>query len=138
MSADYSIEKLDYIFVGSGTSATLLLMSMEKNGLLTDKKIGIIDPDEKSINDKTFCFWISENEKSTLLCAPLISKEWNRFRRQNGNFDEERSLSYNMVRSSDLYAEMKRIISDYDIFRSQCSHDVQPNPVSSNQQSRIV
>jgi lycopene beta-cyclase len=118
MSADYSIEKLDYIFVGSGTSATLLLMSMEKNGLLTDKKIGIIDPDEKSINDKTFCFWISENEKSTLLCAPLISKEWNRFRRQNGNFDEERSLSYNMVRSSDLYAEMKRIISDYDIFRS--------------------
>ncbi len=118
MSADYSIEKLDYIFVGSGTSATLLLMSMEKNGLLTDKKIGIIDPDEKSINDKTFCFWISDNEKSTLLCAPLISKEWNRFRRQNGNFDEERSLSYNMVRSSDLYAEMKRIISDYDIFRS--------------------
>jgi lycopene beta-cyclase len=118
MSADYSIEKLDYIFVGSGTSATLLLMSMEKNGLLTDKKIGIIDPDEKSINDKTFCFWISNNEKSTLLCAPLISKEWNRFRRQNGTFDEEQSLSYNMVRSSDLYAEMKRIISDYDIFRS--------------------
>ena len=117
MSADYSIEKLDYILVGSGTSATLLLMSMEKNGLLTNKKIGIIDPDEKAINDKTFCFWTNIDEKSTLLCAPLISKDWNRFRTHKGTYQEE-LLCYNMVKSSDLYAEMKRIILDYDIFRS--------------------
>jgi lycopene beta-cyclase len=118
MSSKDDIEILDYIFVGSGAGATLLLMSMEKKGLLTDKKIVIIDPDEKSKNDKTFCFWTNDNEKSSLLCSSIISKEWNHFRRQNGMAEIEHSLSYNMVKSSDLYTEMKRIISNYSISRS--------------------
>jgi lycopene beta-cyclase len=118
MPVDNIFEKIDYLFVGSGTSATLLLMSMEKNGLLFDKKIVIIDPDAKSINDKTFCFWNSNTEKSNLLCSHLISKEWNNFRRQDGTIENEQSLSYKMVQSADLYAEMKRIIMRYNITRT--------------------
>jgi lycopene beta-cyclase len=121
MSTDYSFEKLDYLFVGSGTSAILLLLSMEKNGLLNDKKIVIIDPDEKLINDKTFCFWSSVSEQQNLLCSHLISKEWKSFRKQNGVIEVEESLSYNLVKSIDLYAELHRIISNYGIIRSHDS-----------------
>ena len=39
--------KVDYLFSGAGASATLLLLNMEKHGLLQDKKILIIDPDTK-------------------------------------------------------------------------------------------
>ena len=118
MSADYTFEKLDYLFVGSGASATLLLLSLEKKGLLKDKKIVIIDPDEKLVNDKTFCFWSTPSEQQNLLCSHLISKEWNSFRKQNGAVDIEESLTYNLVKSSDLYAEQHRIIAQYGILRS--------------------
>ena len=46
--------KVDYLFAGAGASATLLLMNMEKQGLLKDKKILILDPDAKDDNDKTY------------------------------------------------------------------------------------
>ena len=118
MSADYTFEKLDYLFVGSGASATLLLLSLEKNGLLKDKKIVIIDPDEKLINDKTFCFWSTASEQQNLLCSHLIRKEWNSFRKQNGAVEVEESMAYNLVKSSDLYAEQHRIIAQYGILRS--------------------
>lgn len=115
MSADSNFEHFDYLFVGSGTSAALLLMSMERKGLLNDKKIVIIDPDEKAINDKTFCFWTNYDEQSNLLCSHLISKEWNSFRKQDGTIESEPSLRYNMVKSIDLYNEMKRIAFNYSI-----------------------
>ena len=53
MATENYIEKVDYLFVGSGASCTLLLMSMESEGLLSDKKVMIIDPDRKLKNDKT-------------------------------------------------------------------------------------
>lgn len=118
MSADYNFERLDYLFVGSGASATLLLLSMEKRGLLNDRKIVIIDPDEKLVNDKTFCFWSTLSEQQNLLCSHLISKEWKSFRKQNGAVEIEESLTYNLVKSSDLYSEQHRIIAQYGFIRS--------------------
>jgi lycopene beta-cyclase len=118
MPADKTVDIVDFLFVGAGASATLLLLSMEKNGLLIDKKIVVIDPDFKTKNDKTFCFWTTSTEKPSLLCAPIISHEWNNFRGQNGTIYKEQALSYCMVKSTDLYAEMNRLISTFSISRS--------------------
>ena len=68
MSLQNNYTKVDYLFAGAGASATLMLMSMEKQGLLKDKKIIILDPDTKHINDKTYCFWAEQNEQITLQC----------------------------------------------------------------------
>lgn len=118
MPIDNTFGKVDFLFVGGGASATLLLLSMEKNGLLADNKVVVIDPDFKLKNDKTFCFWTNKSEQPSLLCAPFISKEWNSFRGQQEKIETEKTLSYCMVKSSDLYAEMNRMISQYGISRS--------------------
>ena len=68
--------KVDYLFAGAGASATLLLMNMEKQGLLKDKKILIVDPDAKDDNDKTYCFWAEQNQQLTESCRHLISHQW--------------------------------------------------------------
>lgn len=121
MPTDTTFEKVDYLFVGGGASATLLLMSMEKNGLLNGKEIVVIDPDDKSKNDKTFCFWTSREEQQTLLCSPIISHEWTNFRGHNGEIEQGEELTYCMVKSCDLYAEMKRLIETFAIKRSHYS-----------------
>ncbi|MBP5982294.1 MAG: hypothetical protein KA734_01120 [Fluviicola sp.] len=91
MPTDNTFEKVDYLFVGGGASATLLLLSMKKNGLLNGKEIVVIDPDDKSKNDKTFCFWTSREEQQTLLCAPIISHEWTIFGDTTGKLNKEKS-----------------------------------------------
>jgi hypothetical protein len=42
MSIQNHHTKVDYLFAGAGASASLLLMCMEKKGLLKDKKILIL------------------------------------------------------------------------------------------------
>lgn len=116
-SVNNMLEKADYLFVGSGASATLLLMSMEKKGLLHNKKIIVIDPDYKIKNDKTYCFWTDSIEKKQLLCSQLISNEWRSFRKQDGTIEQLLSLRYCLVNSFDLYTEMKRLITQYNIER---------------------
>ncbi len=118
MPTDNTFGKVDFLFVGGGASATLLLLSMEKNGLLANNKVVVIDPDLKLKNDKTFCFWTNKSEQPSLLCAPFISKEWNSFRGQQDKIETEKTLRYCMVKSSDLYAEMNRMVSQYCISRS--------------------
>jgi predicted ATPase len=68
----------DYIFIGAGASATLLLRSLESRGLLTNKKIALIDADDKSKNDKTYCFWTSMDDVIAKDCQHLFSQTWSR------------------------------------------------------------
>ena len=111
--------KVDYLFAGAGASATLLLMSMEKHGLLKDKSIVILDPSDKKINDKTFCFWSDKNYGPALDCNKLISHQWNEV---SVNRNKPESLSpqhYFHISSLDLYDEQRRIIEQYGIQRIQ-------------------
>ena len=50
-----------YIFTGSGLSALLTIFEMIKSGRFSDKKILLIDSITKNINDRTWCFWDTEN-----------------------------------------------------------------------------
>ena len=68
----------DYLFAGAGASATLLLMSMERQGMLKGKNIIIVDPDSKTVNDKTYCFWGENDKWPALQCQHLISRQWDK------------------------------------------------------------
>ena len=46
----------DFVFVGMGASNSLILISLIKNGLITDKKVAVLELDNKAKNDKTYCF----------------------------------------------------------------------------------
>ena len=106
--------KVDYLFSGAGASATLLLLNMEKQGLLQDKKILIIDPDTKHNNDKTYCFWSEQNEPLTLLCRNLISHQWDEVSVNRNIKESLLPKKYFHISSIDVYKELRRIINQYN------------------------
>ena len=117
MSLQNHYTKVDYLFAGAGASATLMLMSMETQGLLKDKKIIILDPDTKHINDKTYCFWAEQNEPISLQCEHLISQQWSEV---SVNRNEQECLlpqKYFHISGIDVYQELKHIIERHNLQR---------------------
>ena len=90
-----------YIFTGNGLSALLTLFEMVQTGRFSDKKILLIDSDSKNKNDRTWCFWDSEN-----LFDEITTKKWQKAWFKNENFTNQLNLhpyEYKMVRSADFY-----------------------------------
>jgi lycopene beta-cyclase len=113
--------KVDYVFSGAGASATLLLMSMAQRGLLKRKKIVILDPDTKSINDKTYCFWSLPDEPITLQCGHLISHSWDTASVNRKQSELLFPMHYNHIPSSAVYKELQCIAHEYGIEHIQAS-----------------
>ncbi len=90
-----------YIFTGNGLSALLTLFEMIQSGQFSDKKILLIDSDSKNKNDRTWCFWDSDN-----LFDSIITKKWQHAWFKNENFTNQLNLNpyeYKMIRSADFY-----------------------------------
>lgn len=103
----------DYLFAGAGASAILVMMALERRGLLSNKRVLLIDPDPKTANDKTFCFWALPEEPVVAHCRNLIRREWSRMS-VNGQTPESLVAErYYHVSSQDLYAELHRMIHTY-------------------------
>ena len=93
-----------YIFTGNGLSALLTLFEMVKSGQFSDKKILLIDSVTKNKNDKTWCFWDTEN-----LFDEISAKKWQRAWFKNKNFTNQLNLhpyEYKMIKSADFYKLM--------------------------------
>ncbi|WP_396198144.1 lycopene cyclase family protein [Flavobacterium sp.] len=93
-----------YIFTGNGLSALLTLFEMVKSGQFSDKKILLIGSDAKNKNDRTWCFWDTEN-----LFDEISTKNWQRAWFNNENFSNQLNLfpyTYKMVKSADFYKLM--------------------------------
>ena len=108
---------IDYLFAGGGASATLLLMQMEKDGLLLGKSTFIIDPDTKTVNDKTYCFWENANEILVRNCQHIVSKQWQKVSVNQSAPEELMPMEYFHISSVDLYNELQKIISRNNITR---------------------
>ena len=117
MSLQNHYTKVDYLFAGAGASATLMLMSMEKQGLLKDKKIIILDPDTKHINDKTYCFWAEQNEPITIHCQHLISQQWSEVSVNRNKQECLLPQKYFHISGIDVYQELKHIIERHNLQR---------------------
>lgn len=90
-----------YIFTGGGLSAILTLFEMIQSGRFSDKKILLIDSSSKNKNDRTWCFWDTEN-----LFDEIISKKWKVAWFKNESFTNQLNLNpyeYKMIRSLDFY-----------------------------------
>ncbi len=113
--------KVDYLFAGAGASATLLLINMEKQGLLKDKKILILDPDTKHNNDKTYCFWSGQNEQLILNCRHLISHQWEEVCVNRNKQESLLPKKYFHITGIDVYKELRRIIEQHNLQRIHSS-----------------
>ena len=100
----------DYIFAGGGASALSLLVRMQKEGLLRDKKVLVVDKDQKVHNDRTWCFW----EEKEGLFEPCVIKTWNKIRFASPGYDAKlnpQPYKYKMIRSQAFYQYCKDVIS---------------------------
>ncbi|MES2411093.1 MAG: lycopene cyclase family protein [Bacteroidota bacterium] len=90
-----------YIFTGSGLSALMTVYEMVISGKFEDKTILLIDEDSKKSNDRTWCFWDSND-----LFASIISKKWNFALFADKGFKRQLVLDpyqYKLIKSLDFY-----------------------------------
>jgi len=92
----------DYIFLGTGAAALSLLMRMIDSGKFSDKKILLIDRDQKMSNDRTWCFW----EKGEGYFESLVHKSWDHLSFKSDDFSSRLEIGdyrYKMIRGIDFY-----------------------------------
>ncbi len=108
-----SQKKFDYLFIGLGAANCLLILRLQNNGLLLNKTIAIIEPDSKSDNDRTFCFWATEKDVLNLEIKNLISYSWENIEINGITKQPINPLHYYHVKGIDLYNETKSILFKY-------------------------
>jgi lycopene beta-cyclase len=92
----------DYIIAGSGCAGLSLLYSVLKDPILNTKKILILDKEEKTANDRTWCFW----EKDKGLFEPIVTHEWRELEFLTSDLTKRFKLeeySYKMIKGIDFY-----------------------------------
>jgi lycopene beta-cyclase len=108
----------DYAFIGAGASTILTLLSLEHHQLLQNKKIIILDPEQKNRNDRTFCFWGTKNEINLQQILPLVSKKWNKIAVNQIDTPNPQEIEYYHIRGIDIYKQLDRLIDSFQIERS--------------------
>ena len=107
-------KKYDYIFAGFGASSCILVHELSRKGLLENKSILAIDPSEKKVNDKTYCFWAEENDEITKDFALLASHSWSKVAIDQNPAQRISPLTYYHINSLDLYNSAKKILEQHN------------------------
>ncbi len=92
----------NYIIAGTGCAGLSLVMRMVKHPFFADKKILLIEKDDKNTNDRTWCFW----EKESNFFEVCVSKKWDTLIFKSSNTHVESNIApynYKLIRSKDLY-----------------------------------
>ena len=105
----------DYLFVGAGASATLLLLSMERRGLLNNQRIAVIDPDDKTKNDKTFCFWAQPDDPLVRHCDALIGHRWKQVSMNQASAESLHPWQYHHIRGVAVSNALRRVVAERQI-----------------------
>ena len=66
----------DYAFIGLGAANSLLINRLHHEDLLNNKSIIIFEPNEKNVNDKSFCYWANSEEPELLGISNLSKVSW--------------------------------------------------------------
>lgn len=104
------MEKFDYIIAGTGAAGLQLAWFMSRDTWFDDKRILLIDKDEKSVNDRTWCYW----ERGAGEWDEVVIKSWDSVLFEGENFASKFDLEqhrYKMIRSADFYLYVKSALS---------------------------
>ncbi|MBX2889672.1 MAG: hypothetical protein KF734_01975 [Saprospiraceae bacterium] len=102
----------DIVFAGSGLSGLSLALECARRPFFQDKKILLLDRDEKTKNDRTWCFWATDEEMASL--PPVVFSTWDKCLFFGDGFEAALDIApyrYRMVRGLDFYDWAKAILS---------------------------
>ncbi|MFN0213782.1 MAG: lycopene cyclase family protein [Saprospiraceae bacterium] len=100
------------LLAGSGLSGLTLALECAKRPFFQDKKIILIDRDDKSRNDRTWCFWAKDNEP----LPPVSYKVWKQCLFIGTDFEKSLDIApyrYHMIRGLDFYNWAKKELSKH-------------------------
>jgi lycopene beta-cyclase len=92
----------DYIITGAGCAGLSLLMRLMDDPYFSEKKILVIDREEKNKNDRTWCFW----EKEKGLFESIVKHQWQQVFFYSNTFSKKLDMDpyhYKMIQGIDLY-----------------------------------
>lgn len=119
----------DFLFIGLGAANCLLILRLNENFLLKGKKIAIIEPESKTTNDRTFCFWATMAECAQLKLTSLVSNSWENILVSGTSKQEINPLYYFHIKGIDLYDATKSALRHTDVtnFTTRLSSNPQFN-----------
>lgn len=100
----------DYIIAGAGCAGMSLLMRMANDPFFSSRQILVVDPDDKILNDRTWCFW----EKEADIFEPIVYHQWQELDFFSSHFSTVMEITpyqYKMIRGLDFYAYVKNTIA---------------------------
>ena len=111
----------DYIICGAGCAGLSLLIRMIESQRVTDKRILLVDKEEKIKNDRTWCFWETEPD----IFETLVYKSWDKLWYHDTGFSRLMKISphqYKMIRGIDFYNYCLNIIRHQKNIELQYGH----------------
>ena len=103
----------DYIIIGNGLAGLQLALSLSSETRFDQKTIALIDPSDKSVNDKTWSFWETKPSKWNA----LVHKSWKEASIITPNKSTQLNLNpytYKTIRAIDFYTEAKAQLNQKD------------------------
>lgn len=125
MSSQFN-DTTDYLFIGMGAANCLLLLQMHEHGVLRDKRITLIEPNDAEIVGRNFCFWATEQELNTLGLGDLVSSKWSNIKVAEREIQAIAPLSYYHIKGSVLHRKAQDIVQQYDVVQYQEAYYGEP------------
>lgn len=92
----------DYIILGAGCSGLSLAVRLIESGKFSNKKILLLDRQQKNLNDRTWCFWEKEAGYFEDIVHQRWDKLWIKYINDNINLNIT-PYRYKMIRGIDFY-----------------------------------
>ncbi|MFN9108992.1 MAG: lycopene cyclase family protein, partial [Bacteroidota bacterium] len=105
--------RFDFVFLGLGAANSLILRSLDAQGLLRGRRFAVFEPDAKRANDRTFCFWAEPDEVEALGLLPLVSHAWDTVRIGGISETSILPMRYWHIRGIDLYEQTRALLARY-------------------------
>ena len=98
-----------------GCANSLILMELQRNGLLEQKRIVVYEPEHKKANDRTFCFWLTPEQLFEAGLEQLVSHSWSAVQVNDLAAQSLEGKRYYYLRADALYAHASQILSQYQV-----------------------
>lgn len=106
----------DYLIIGNGLAGLQLALELSKDPFFATYKIGLIDPSEKSENDKTWSFW----EQGQGKFDAVVEKVWHTAKFESPKISLTlplKAYDYKTIRAIDFYTWAKNELSSKENFK---------------------
>lgn len=105
------MKHFDYIIAGGGCSGRSLAVRLAPYLKATNKRLLLIDREQKKSNDRTWCFW----EKEQDLFEDIVYRSWNKISFSSKYLNQKFDITpyrYKMIRGIDFYAYTDQLLSE--------------------------